>query len=48
MHVPWGSITLAFTGCDNATMTWSTAAPGFQSGSMPVSRLTTLSGNPCY
>ncbi len=47
VHVPWGSITITFTGCDTATMTWSTAAAGFQSGSMPMSRLTSLWSNPC-
>jgi len=47
VHVPWGSITITFTGCDTATMTWSTTAPGFQSGSMPLSRLTSLWGNAC-
>jgi hypothetical protein len=47
VEVPWGRITVTFSGCDSGTMTWTTAAPGFQSGSMPLSRLTTLWGNPC-
>jgi hypothetical protein len=46
-EVPWGSITVTFTGCNNATMAWSTTAPGFQSGSMPLSRLTSLWGIAC-
>lgn len=45
--VRWGSITLAFTGCDTGTMSWTTSLPGFQSGSMPIARLTTLWANGC-
>jgi hypothetical protein len=47
VEVPWGSIGITFTGCNNATMTWSTATQGFQSGSMPLSRLTSLWGVAC-
>ena len=47
VETPWGRITVTFAGCDSGTMTWSTTAPGFQSGSMPLSRLTTLWGNAC-
>jgi len=48
VQVPWGSIAITFTGCDSGTMTWSTTAAGFQSGSMPLSRLTSLWGNACH
>jgi hypothetical protein len=45
--VPWGSITITFTGCDSGTMQWTTTAPGFQSGSMPLARVTSLWGYSC-
>jgi hypothetical protein len=45
--VPWGSITIKFTGCNAGTMQWTTSAPGFQSGSMPLARITTLWGYSC-
>jgi len=45
--VPWGTIIITFTSCDTARMEWATMAPGFVSGSMPLSRLTTLWGNVC-
>ena len=47
VQVPWGSITIIFTGCDDGSMEWSTNAEGFQSGSMPLTRLTPLWGNEC-
>ena len=46
-EVPWGSITIKIIGCDAGTMTWTTEAEGFQSGSMPLARLTDLWGVPC-
>ncbi len=47
VEVPWGSITVTFTGCDSGMMNWSTTAEGLQSGSMPLTRLTSLWGNVC-
>jgi len=47
VEVPWGSITVVFVDCDSAFMEWTTAIPGFQSGSMPLVRLTSLWGNEC-
>ncbi len=46
-EVPWGSVTIAFTGCNSGTMSWTTSTPNFTSGSMPLSRLTSLWGNGC-
>ena len=46
-EVPWGSIVVIFTGCDSGRMEWTTNAPGFVSGSMPLSRLTALWDNEC-
>jgi hypothetical protein len=45
--VAWGSITVTFTGCNSGTMQWTTSAPHFQSGSMPLSRVTSLWGLSC-
>ena len=47
VEVPWGSIVVEFTSCDTGTMTWVTEAPGFQSGEMPIIRLTNLWGATC-
>jgi hypothetical protein len=47
VEAPWGQISVTFTGCDNGTMTWTTSAAGFQSGSMPIARLTPLWAVPC-
>jgi len=47
VEVPWGSITVTFAGCGSGTMEWSTTKPGFQSGSMPLVRLTKLWGTNC-
>lgn len=46
-EVPWGTITVKFTDCDNGTMTWVTNIPGFTSGTMPLIRLTPLWGATC-
>lgn len=47
VHIPWGTITIVFTSCNVGTMQWTTDAEGFQSGSMPLHRLTTLWGVDC-
>jgi hypothetical protein len=47
VEIPWGTITVVFTGCDSGVMTWTTSVPGFTSGSMPLVRLTTLWGVSC-
>ena len=46
-EIPWGSINVTFTACDAGTMDWTTTAESFQSGSMPLTRLTSLWGNDC-
>ncbi|MEJ8567666.1 hypothetical protein [Elongatibacter sediminis] len=46
-ETPWGSITVTFDGCNSGTMTWVTSATGYQSGSMPIARLTPLWGADC-
>jgi hypothetical protein len=47
VEVPWGSIVVEFTGCDTGQMTWTTNAVGFESGEMPLARLTSLWGANC-
>jgi hypothetical protein len=47
VEVPWGSITVTFSGCDTGMMGWSTNAAGFESGNMPLTRLTSLWGSEC-
>lgn len=44
---PWGEITLTFYDCDNALMSWETNAPGFQSGSINLTRLTRIATLEC-
>ena len=44
---PWGSIVVVFTGCNSGTLSWTTNRMGFQSGEMPIVRLTDLWGVPC-
>ena len=46
-EVPWGSIEVVFSGCDAGTLNWTTNASGFQSGSMPIVRLTDTWGSDC-
>jgi hypothetical protein len=44
---PWGTMTFTFTDCDHGTASWSSTVPGYGSGSMPISRLTRISGTTC-
>ncbi len=46
-EVPWGSITVVFTGCNSGSMSWTTSEMGFSSGSMPIARLTPTWGAAC-
>lgn len=46
-NVPWGDIVVVFDSCDSGSMSWTTNAPGFQSGNMPLARLTDSWGNAC-
>jgi hypothetical protein len=44
---PWGTITFTFTDCNNGTASWNSSVPGYGSGSLPISRLTQISGTTC-
>lgn len=43
----WGTITLAFTDCNNGTLSWNSTFPGYGIGSMTLSRLTSIRGTKC-
>ena len=44
---PWGTLTLTFADCNNGQMAWQPTAPGYTSGSMPITRLTQPAGLAC-
>jgi streptogramin lyase len=44
---PWGTISFTFTDCNNGTVSWQPTAPGYASGSLPISRLTMPMGLTC-
>jgi hypothetical protein len=44
---PWGTLTFAFTDCNNATLTWSSTLPGYGSGTEQLKRLTSIAGLSC-
>ena len=43
----WGTLTFTFTDCNNGRVDWSSTAPGYGSGSLPLSRLTLPAGLAC-
>ncbi|MBS0566012.1 MAG: hypothetical protein JSS59_01200 [Proteobacteria bacterium] len=43
----WGTLTLKFSDCNNATAQWSPIMPGYTSGSMDLVRLSGVSGLAC-
>lgn len=45
--LPWGTLTFTAIDADTATLQWTSSVAGFGSGSMPLSRLTGLSGSGC-
>lgn len=45
--VPWGTVDLQFSSCDNGTLSWTPTAAGYSAGSMPLARLTSLQGARC-
>lgn len=45
--VPWGQIDIEFSSCTEGTLRWTTDAPGYTNGEMPLRRLTSLWDNPC-
>jgi len=47
MRSPWGTLTFTFTDCNNGTVAWTPSVAGFAVGSMPIQRLTSVSGQSC-
>lgn len=45
---PWGTVTIEFPGCETAILRWASTEPGFESGELPLLRLTWLQGERCY
>jgi len=44
----WGSMTFKFTDCNNGTMSWNSTTAGYPpTGSLPITRATTLAGTTC-
>jgi virginiamycin B lyase len=46
-NTPWGTITFTFTSCTAGSVTWNSTIPGYGSGSMPITRLTSIKGTSC-
>ncbi len=44
---PWGTMTFIAQGANSASWQWSSTQPGFGSGTLALSRLTTLTGRDC-
>jgi len=43
----WGSLTFAFTDCNNAIVSWTSSLPGYATGTFPITRLTQIDGTVC-
>lgn len=43
----WGDVSLTFSDCETGLMTWTTSYAGFSSGSMSLTRLTSIEGRTC-
>ena len=47
VRTKWGSLTMTFTDCNDATVQWTPIVPGYTSGSMQLVRLTSVQGVAC-
>ena len=43
----WGKLTFVFTDCNHAQLVWNGFLPGYGSGTMPLTRLTSIRGTSC-
>ena len=43
----WGSLTVSLTDCNHGIIAWESALAGYGSGSMPITRLTSIAGSAC-
>lgn len=44
---PWGSITFSFNDCNNGAVRWNSVVPGYGTGTMTITRLTSIRGTKC-
>lgn len=44
---PWGTAEIEFTDCNSAQLRWETESPGFDDGSLPLTRLSGIEGKRC-
>jgi len=47
VRTKWGTMTMTFSDCNNATAQWTPIVPGYTSGSMALQRLTGVTGVAC-
>jgi len=47
VRTKWGTMTMTFSDCNNATAQWTPIVPGYASGSMALQRLTGVTGVAC-
>jgi len=47
VRTKWGSLTIQFADCNNATVQWTPIVPGYTAGSMQLVRLTSVQGVAC-
>ena len=43
----WGTLTFTFTDCNNGTASWTSNVAGYGSGSLPITRITSVAGTTC-
>jgi len=47
VRAQWGTFTFAFSDCNTGTVTWTPIVGGYVSGTLPITRLTTIGGLAC-
>jgi len=43
----WGTLTFTFTDCNTGTASWNSGIGGYGSGSLPITRITSVAGTAC-
>jgi len=43
----WGTLTFTFSDCNHGTASWNSTMPGYGSGTIPISRVTSIQGTAC-
>ena len=44
---PWGTLTFTFSGCNTGSVDWTSTVTGYGSGTLPLTRLTSIGGLSC-